>query len=623
MKRIVFLIGILGCMFNVTQAKEKVIECPPYIASSTTAIEIEKIIMSDTATVMYIKAFYAPKQWIAIAKSSFLQDDKGQSYPIRDGIGITIGEQFWMPESGETEFQLIFPPVSSSAKTVDFYEGEGIQNPFNIWGIQLGEFSELKLPDNAKVHSIDMNAELPIPNTEFGKATFKGQILEYKKDFMDALTLYVAGAVTSIEENEIKVNDDGTFSKEINILGTVPAFVYVFGSMIDLYLEPGQVTELIINTRELTRQRSRLLRDKKPAGEAIFINGPLASLSQEMNKNKVNIQLLGSYEEVADLDMNGFKKLILGKKAKGLEDINAAPISKAAKQVNTINAEISAIQLILQGDQLIKTATALKNKLSNQEVSEYINSTKIDIPEDYYDVFDQVAMLNTSQAVYAKGYANITQIPSDKQKEMFIKAWGTDKGFFFNTVNAKRIYRGIKDFNPLTKEQEEQLATFPESYRLMFKLANENLLRTIEEQKLKTGYIVNEIPQVPDDKLFDAIVSKYKGKVILVDFWATWCVPCLAANKTMAPMKEEMKDVVYLYLTGETSPIGTWKMMIPDIHGEHYRVSGAQWTYIMNSFGIAGIPTYYIVDVHGNISFKHTAFPGVEKMKSELEKAAN
>lgn len=40
------------------------------------------------------------------------------------------------------------------------------------------------------------------------------------------------------------------------------------------------------------------------------------------------------------------------------------------------------------------------------------------------------------------------------------------------------------------------------------------------------------------------------------------------------------KDIIYLYITGETSPLGTWKNMIPDIHGEHFRVTDEQWSYL-------------------------------------------
>ena len=123
---------------------------------------------------------------------------------------------------------------------------------------------------------------------------------------------------------------------------------------------------------------------------------------------------------------------------------------------------------------------------------------------------------------------------------------------------------------------------------------------------------------------FESEVLK-SDKKVLVDFWATWCGPCRTANKAITPMKEELKDkdIIYLYITGETSPKGTWENMITDIHGEHFRVTNEQWSFLMSSFNIRGVPPYFVVDPEGNITFKQTGFPGVDTMKKELMKALN
>ena len=176
---------------------------------------------------------------------------------------------------------------------------------------------------------------------------------------------------------------------------------------------------------------------------------------------------------------------------------------------------------------------------------------------------------------------------------------------------------------PLTDEQKATVVAMPAAYREMLTAANDELLAQLEANKKKTGYTINQVDtNVSNEDLFTSIISKFKGKVLLVDFWATWCGPCRMANKTMAPMKEELKDkdILYLYITGETSPLKTWENMIPDIHGEHFRLTDAQWKYLSDAFKIEGVPTYLIVDREGNTTFRQTGFPGVEKMKEELLK---
>ena len=77
-------------------------------------------------------------------------------------------------------------------------------------------------------------------------------------------------------------------------------------------------------------------------------------------------------------------------------------------------------------------------------------------------------------------------------------------------------------------------------------------------------------------------------------------------------MKEELKDkdIIYLYITGETSPKGTWENMITDIHGEHFRVTNEQWSFLMSSFNIREFPLILLLIRRVILLSRQTGFPG-------------
>ena len=192
MKKLNFLLSsLLLCMCCTIQAKNKVIEQPPFVVSNTTSIEVNQVEISDTATVLHIFAKYRPKNWIKIASGSYLQDNNGKTYQLRSGIGITPDAEFWMPESGEAEFQLVFPPLPASVTSIDFTEGADVENGFSIWGIQLkgNNLPKLVLPKEAVIHKADKETALPNPVIEYGKATLKGKLLDFRPGMSKTMTL--------------------------------------------------------------------------------------------------------------------------------------------------------------------------------------------------------------------------------------------------------------------------------------------------------------------------------------------------------------------------------------------------------------------------------------------------
>jgi imidazolonepropionase-like amidohydrolase/thiol-disulfide isomerase/thioredoxin len=131
---------------------------------------------------------------------------------------------------------------------------------------------------------------------------------------------------------------------------------------------------------------------------------------------------------------------------------------------------------------------------------------------------------------------------------------------------------------------------------------------TLEKVHSGKGRLL-DTPQVPVEELFEAIISPHKGKVVLVDFWNTWCGPCRSALRRNEQYKDAGHfgdDMVWIYIANETSPLDKYLEAIPDIGGLHYRVDGQSWTQLTTSdFVIDGIPSYVLVQKDGTYELRN------------------
>lgn len=148
---------------------------------------------------------------------------------------------------------------------------------------------------------------------------------------------------------------------------------------------------------------------------------------------------------------------------------------------------------------------------------------------------------------------------------------------------------------------------------------NNKIKETIDNNKLQEGYVVNTISEEAGDRAFEEIIDRYKGKILFIDFWATWCAPCLQAIKEIAHIKAELKeDVVFLYITNDSSPITAYNVMTPTIEGEHYRLTPQEYAVIAKRFNIVGIPHYVIADRKGQILEDNFRWSHAQELKRKL-----
>ena len=174
------------------------------------------------------------------------------------------------------------------------------------------------LPQEAVAHPIDKNAALPAPFVQYGNTTVKGKLLDYRPCMMKELSLYLSEPSKGYADPiKAEIKRDGSFNITFPVMGTTAAAINLLGTDINFFVEPEQTSELYINLREISRKKSTFHKSKKPYGEIVYINGPLAGLSEELNRNRINTDMITNYQtlikEIGDMDIAAYKTYMLDK----------------------------------------------------------------------------------------------------------------------------------------------------------------------------------------------------------------------------------------------------------------------------------------------------------------------
>ncbi len=111
-----------------------------------------------------------------------------------------------------------------------------------------------------------------------------------------------------------------------------------------------------------------------------------------------------------------------------------------------------------------------------------------------------------------------------------------------------------------------------------------------------------------------------KGKVLLMDFWATWCGPCKAGMPTMQAIAEHFKDKQDFMMIGVSldNSIDLAKKYVEEKAFTYHFWFVKDRKEMEKRFKFAGIPALFLIDKEGNIAWQNIGFNASE---AEAEKA--
>lgn len=154
----------------------------------------------------------------------------------------------------------------------------------------------------------------------------------------------------------------------------------------------------------------------------------------------------------------------------------------------------------------------------------------------------------------------------------------------------------------------------------------------VPAQALASQYMLPEIFPVADsmgeigmnDSLaYQDILARHRGKVIYVDFWATWCAPCIASFPDAQVLKQDYveQDIVFVYLAADKT-YKSWKEKVwkYPLGKESFWIGNQMEGPELKGLAVKTLPRYLIYDREGKLVHRNAPGPGEPQTREFLDR---
>lgn len=591
-------------------AQLKVVE-KPYFLGGETRLEVSRVSLYDDRTVVDVD-YYAGAMGDAIRLSpSATLSAGGKQYALKKAEGISTTEELEVAANGKVSMQWTFEPLPVDVATCDFQEN--VDRGWTLNQIHLdGKKPEIDVPERLVNHRPDYDRPLPAAQPVFGKfritVRFLGKVspgsIRYGLSEWGAQSLLPV----SVEEKDgVCVIDDYLTHPGLKSF-------YVGRQKYSVFVAPGSEVTMTINYHAMQMATTHLFGEEYKDVQKVWFEGDYDGLNTALNNGSYSLDATDELDDIGTMSVDELKKKVLAyydRVNQWLE--NDAPLSEPVKRLLHLELQALTFSNVVSAKYTIGFALRAKGQKRG-------NLTE---GPGFRDEIMALDSLRSPAMMMTTRYPNIVSALSKAHDPAADHSWCKDLESTVLNEMARRYLGRMAPLPDTLLAKVDSLQT-PAIREYVLTQHHEYAEALKQSAHGGDGYTIATLDaSVRGDSLLPAIAARHKGRVVLIDFWATWCAPCRQAMKSMKPMKEELKgkDVDFVFVTDETSPQVLWKKMITDIHGEHYYLTNAQNADLLKKYQFTGIPAYLILDREGRVVYQHVGFPGTEVMKQELEKA--
>ncbi|WP_164123344.1 MULTISPECIES: TlpA family protein disulfide reductase [Sphingobacterium] len=278
---------------------------------------------------------------------------------------------------------------------------------------------------------------------------------------------------------------------------------------------------------------------------------------------------------------------------------------------------IVTVNLNLIANTFIKSLHTYQQYLSYQKTGNYADSgTKNMSP--YYFASSVKTLYKSTDDVYLNPFgerAFLDQLDLDRlkdgvQRESGEKGLSQDLSYIFNnTLKGDRVLAYVNRL----KDYEEYKSLMNQYGKFIITESQQNFNARIAEELdgLKPGRIAYNFSY--EDHTGNIVsMSDLKGKVVLIDVWATWCGPCRAQFPHLKRLKEEFngQDLVMVGISvDEPKNKDKWRQLIKHENLEGVQLFAKNGYEISQFYKIKSIPRFILIDKEGKIINADTPYP--------------